>query len=206
MHRIPVLTLHLFICHCIATSLDAGFVSLSQYVVQRQKTSPLKAINGQRSLLPMKRSVRQQDFGDVLLLVEEVDVILDADRGFHSAVVNLMKTTKVGCSLLCVAWWLLMGSTFTHCQARVAALDSMPGMWQAAAELWPAQHAAQHQCKMQQQPACRRQGGLPITGVAASGQSPFCAATHHHDCQRYRACNGSQQASHDCGHAGAPGA
>ena len=102
MPQVPGNTLHLFVFDCIA------WVHL-HYVMQRQKTSPLKAINGQRSLLPRKGSVRQQDVGNVLLLVEEVDVIFDADRGFHSAVANLMKTTKVGCALLLVAWWRAMG-------------------------------------------------------------------------------------------------
>ena len=57
----------------------------------------------------MKGSDQQQHFGNVLLLVEEVDVILDADRGFHSAVINLMKTTKVGFLMLFVTWWFLLG-------------------------------------------------------------------------------------------------
>eukprot|EP00891_Asterochloris_glomerata_P004606 jgi/Astpho2/4606/Aster-00181 len=61
----------------------------------------------------MKRSVRQQDLGDVLLLVEEVDVILDADRGFHSAVVNLMKTTKLLDRVLSVQRPIIMTANAT---------------------------------------------------------------------------------------------
>ena len=118
VQKTPELMLHLFNFDCIARSLNAGRVNHFPYAVQRQKTSPLKAVNGQRSLLPMKDSVQQQNFGNVLLLVEEVDVILDADRGFHSAVVNLMKTTKVG---FCCSWWLSDGFLPTkHAQSLAA--------------------------------------------------------------------------------------